>query len=181
MLHEIKVILTVIEYLHMFKALHEKILENNFIIVQKKDLIWREKDSESFYAEHKGDVSLSYILQRKIQNVFMIVSWRWSFSHMLHVYTQHIAACTRIPVLFHSVQLACTVPDYPSHNPAMIHPKLNHQAFLPAAELLPHFDDNDVCGAIVQVYTPAKSQSTYSCLCFVGRFFYQRLVEFMSR
>ncbi|KAK3542123.1 hypothetical protein QTP86_016480 [Hemibagrus guttatus] len=34
-------------------ALHQKILENNFIIVRKKDLVWRRTDSERFYAEHK--------------------------------------------------------------------------------------------------------------------------------
>ncbi|XP_076873025.1 nucleoside diphosphate kinase 6 isoform X2 [Brachyhypopomus gauderio] len=36
------------------EALHQKILENNFIIVRKKDLMWRRNDSERFYAEHKG-------------------------------------------------------------------------------------------------------------------------------
>ncbi|XP_027005855.2 nucleoside diphosphate kinase 6 [Tachysurus fulvidraco] len=36
----------------ILEALHQKILENNFIIVRKKDLIWRRSDSERFYAEH---------------------------------------------------------------------------------------------------------------------------------
>ncbi|XP_062857409.1 nucleoside diphosphate kinase 6 [Trichomycterus rosablanca] len=38
----------------IMEALHQKILENNFIIVRKKDLIWRKNDSERFYAEHEG-------------------------------------------------------------------------------------------------------------------------------
>ncbi|KAJ0060845.1 hypothetical protein NL108_001697, partial [Boleophthalmus pectinirostris] len=35
-------------------TLHEKILENNFIIVRRKDLIWKKENSEMFYAEHSG-------------------------------------------------------------------------------------------------------------------------------
>ncbi|KAF7690243.1 nucleoside diphosphate kinase 6 [Silurus meridionalis] len=38
----------------LLEALHRKILENNFIIVRRKDLIWKRSDSERFYAEHKG-------------------------------------------------------------------------------------------------------------------------------
>lgn len=36
-----------------FQALHQKILQN-FIIVRKKDLMWKTEDSEKFYAEHAG-------------------------------------------------------------------------------------------------------------------------------
>ncbi|XP_022624867.1 nucleoside diphosphate kinase 6 [Seriola dumerili] len=38
----------------MLEALHQRILENNFIIVRCKDLAWRRQDSERFYAEHSG-------------------------------------------------------------------------------------------------------------------------------
>ncbi|KAL7888196.1 hypothetical protein AOLI_G00031700 [Acnodon oligacanthus] len=38
----------------ILEALHQKILENNFVIVRKKDLMWRRSDSERFYAEHEG-------------------------------------------------------------------------------------------------------------------------------
>ncbi|XP_028295764.1 nucleoside diphosphate kinase 6 isoform X1 [Gouania willdenowi] len=38
----------------MVQALHQKILENNFLIVRCKDLVWRRADSERFYAEHAG-------------------------------------------------------------------------------------------------------------------------------
>ncbi|KAM4528963.1 nucleoside diphosphate kinase 6 isoform 1-T2 [Fundulus diaphanus] len=34
------------------EALHQTILENNFVIVRRKDLVWRRQDSERFYAEH---------------------------------------------------------------------------------------------------------------------------------
>lgn len=37
----------------ILEALHEKIVEN-FIIIRKKDLMWRREDSERFYAEHAG-------------------------------------------------------------------------------------------------------------------------------
>uniref|UniRef100_A0A8C2KHI3 Nucleoside diphosphate kinase n=1 Tax=Cyprinus carpio TaxID=7962 RepID=A0A8C2KHI3_CYPCA len=37
----------------ILEALHQKILQN-FIIVRKKDLMWRTEDSERFYAEHAG-------------------------------------------------------------------------------------------------------------------------------
>ncbi|KAF4099397.1 nucleoside diphosphate kinase 6 [Onychostoma macrolepis] len=37
----------------ILEALHQKILEN-FIIVRKKDLMWRTEESEKFYAEHAG-------------------------------------------------------------------------------------------------------------------------------
>uniref|UniRef100_A0A3B1JPL4 Nucleoside diphosphate kinase n=1 Tax=Astyanax mexicanus TaxID=7994 RepID=A0A3B1JPL4_ASTMX len=38
----------------ILEALHQRILENDFLIVRKKDLIWRIGDSERFYAEHEG-------------------------------------------------------------------------------------------------------------------------------
>ncbi|XP_066565683.1 nucleoside diphosphate kinase 6 [Amia ocellicauda] len=38
----------------ILEALHHKILENHFTIVQCRDLVWRREDSESFYAEHAG-------------------------------------------------------------------------------------------------------------------------------
>ncbi|XP_051511398.1 nucleoside diphosphate kinase 6-like isoform X1 [Myxocyprinus asiaticus] len=37
----------------ILEALHQKILEN-FIIIRKRDLVWRREDSEKFYAEHAG-------------------------------------------------------------------------------------------------------------------------------
>ncbi|KAL0967086.1 hypothetical protein UPYG_G00247650 [Umbra pygmaea] len=36
------------------EALQQKILENNFIIVMSKRLVWRRQDSEKFYSEHAG-------------------------------------------------------------------------------------------------------------------------------
>ncbi|XP_043915355.1 nucleoside diphosphate kinase 6 isoform X2 [Protopterus annectens] len=36
------------------EAIHQKILENRFIIVRSKDIFWTRKESESFYSEHKG-------------------------------------------------------------------------------------------------------------------------------
>lgn len=36
----------------MLEALHQRILDNNFVIVRCKDLVWRKQDSERFYAEH---------------------------------------------------------------------------------------------------------------------------------
>ncbi|KAM6915207.1 nucleoside diphosphate kinase 6 [Xenentodon cancila] len=38
----------------IMEALHQRILDNNFIIVRCKDLVWRRQDSEMFYAEHSG-------------------------------------------------------------------------------------------------------------------------------
>ncbi|XP_042157025.1 nucleoside diphosphate kinase 6 isoform X2 [Oncorhynchus tshawytscha] len=38
----------------ILEALHQRILENNFIIVRSKDLVWRRQDSEKFYSEHAG-------------------------------------------------------------------------------------------------------------------------------
>lgn len=38
----------------ILEALHGKILENNFLIVRCKDLVWKKEDSEQFYAEHSG-------------------------------------------------------------------------------------------------------------------------------
>ncbi|XP_010899796.1 nucleoside diphosphate kinase 6 [Esox lucius] len=36
------------------EALQQRILENNFIIVRSKDIVWRRQDSEKFYSEHAG-------------------------------------------------------------------------------------------------------------------------------
>ncbi|XP_061602537.1 nucleoside diphosphate kinase 6 [Cololabis saira] len=36
----------------ILQTLHQRILDNNFIIVRCKDLVFRRQDSESFYAEH---------------------------------------------------------------------------------------------------------------------------------
>ncbi|XP_028652788.2 nucleoside diphosphate kinase 6 [Erpetoichthys calabaricus] len=36
------------------EAIHQKILDQQFIVVRSKELIWRRDDSERFYAEHKG-------------------------------------------------------------------------------------------------------------------------------
>ncbi|XP_008288552.1 nucleoside diphosphate kinase 6 [Stegastes partitus] len=36
----------------MLEALHQRILDNKFVIVRCKDLVWRRQDSERFYAEH---------------------------------------------------------------------------------------------------------------------------------
>lgn len=41
------------------QALHQRILDNSFVIVRCKDLVWRKQDSERFYAEHSGVFSLS--------------------------------------------------------------------------------------------------------------------------
>lgn len=38
----------------IFQALHQKILDSDFIIVRCKDLAWERQDSEKFYAEHSG-------------------------------------------------------------------------------------------------------------------------------
>ncbi|XP_061889824.1 nucleoside diphosphate kinase 6 isoform X1 [Entelurus aequoreus] len=38
----------------IMEALHQSILDNNFVIVRRKDLVWRRADSERFYAEHSG-------------------------------------------------------------------------------------------------------------------------------
>ncbi|XP_026175323.1 nucleoside diphosphate kinase 6 [Mastacembelus armatus] len=38
----------------MLEALHQTILENNFVIVRCKDLVWRRQDSQKFYSEHSG-------------------------------------------------------------------------------------------------------------------------------
>ncbi|XP_077367437.1 nucleoside diphosphate kinase 6 isoform X2 [Festucalex cinctus] len=38
----------------MLEALHQSILDNHFVIVRCKDLVWRRHDSERFYAEHSG-------------------------------------------------------------------------------------------------------------------------------
>ncbi|XP_061609002.1 nucleoside diphosphate kinase 6 [Phyllopteryx taeniolatus] len=36
----------------MLEALHQSILDNHFIVVRCKDLVWRRQDCERFYAEH---------------------------------------------------------------------------------------------------------------------------------
>ncbi|XP_028997595.1 nucleoside diphosphate kinase 6 isoform X2 [Betta splendens] len=36
----------------MLQTLHQTILDNHFVIVRCKDLVWRRQDSERFYAEH---------------------------------------------------------------------------------------------------------------------------------
>ncbi|XP_053318882.1 nucleoside diphosphate kinase 6 isoform X2 [Spea bombifrons] len=36
------------------EAVHQRILNNNFIIVRSKELQWRAADSQKFYCEHKG-------------------------------------------------------------------------------------------------------------------------------
>ncbi|XP_040016712.1 nucleoside diphosphate kinase 6 [Gasterosteus aculeatus] len=36
----------------MSQALHQRILDNKFLIVKCRDLAWRRRDSERFYAEH---------------------------------------------------------------------------------------------------------------------------------
>uniref|UniRef100_A0A3Q3XDD4 Nucleoside diphosphate kinase n=1 Tax=Mola mola TaxID=94237 RepID=A0A3Q3XDD4_MOLML len=38
----------------MLEALHQRILDDNFVIVRCKDLVWKRQDSERFYAEHSG-------------------------------------------------------------------------------------------------------------------------------
>lgn len=37
-----------------FQAIHQTILDNNFVIVRSKDLVWKRQDSERFYVEHSG-------------------------------------------------------------------------------------------------------------------------------
>ncbi|KAM9356358.1 nucleoside diphosphate kinase 6 isoform 2-T2 [Pholidichthys leucotaenia] len=38
----------------ILEALHQRILDNNFVIVRCRNLVWRRQDSERFYAEHSG-------------------------------------------------------------------------------------------------------------------------------
>ncbi|XP_010733560.1 nucleoside diphosphate kinase 6 [Larimichthys crocea] len=38
----------------MLEALHQRILDNNFVIVRRKDLAWTREDSQRFYSEHSG-------------------------------------------------------------------------------------------------------------------------------
>ncbi|XP_019751756.1 nucleoside diphosphate kinase 6 isoform X1 [Hippocampus comes] len=38
----------------MLEALHQIILDNQFVIVRRKDVVWRRQESEKFYAEHSG-------------------------------------------------------------------------------------------------------------------------------
>ncbi|XP_013874923.1 nucleoside diphosphate kinase 6 [Austrofundulus limnaeus] len=38
----------------ILQELHKAILDNKFMIVRCKDLVWRRSDSERFYAEHSG-------------------------------------------------------------------------------------------------------------------------------
>ncbi|KAG2467662.1 NDK6 kinase, partial [Polypterus senegalus] len=37
-------------------AIHQKILDQQFVVVRSKELIWRKEDSERFYAEHKDSL-----------------------------------------------------------------------------------------------------------------------------
>ncbi|XP_051952396.1 nucleoside diphosphate kinase 6-like [Xyrauchen texanus] len=46
----------------ILETLHQKILEN-FFIIRKNDLVWRREDSENFYAEHAG----CYFYQRLVE------------------------------------------------------------------------------------------------------------------
>ncbi|KAG5846342.1 hypothetical protein ANANG_G00113920 [Anguilla anguilla] len=57
----------------VLEALHEKILENNFIIVKAKETVWRRQDSERFYAEHKG----RFFYQRLVE--FMSSGPMWAY------------------------------------------------------------------------------------------------------
>lgn len=41
-------------FVFLFQALHQRILDNKFLIVKCRDLAWRRRDSERFYAEHSG-------------------------------------------------------------------------------------------------------------------------------
>ncbi|TMS12028.1 Nucleoside diphosphate kinase 6 [Larimichthys crocea] len=34
----------------MLEALHQRILDNNFVIVRRKDLAWTREDSQRFYS-----------------------------------------------------------------------------------------------------------------------------------
>ncbi|XP_041660716.1 nucleoside diphosphate kinase 6 [Cheilinus undulatus] len=38
----------------MLEALHQRILDDNFLIVRCREIVWRRQDSERFYAEHSG-------------------------------------------------------------------------------------------------------------------------------
>nr|XP_023655885.1 nucleoside diphosphate kinase 6 isoform X1 [Paramormyrops kingsleyae]XP_023655892.1 nucleoside diphosphate kinase 6 isoform X1 [Paramormyrops kingsleyae]XP_023655902.1 nucleoside diphosphate kinase 6 isoform X1 [Paramormyrops kingsleyae]XP_023655905.1 nucleoside diphosphate kinase 6 isoform X1 [Paramormyrops kingsleyae] len=38
----------------ILEALHQKILENNFIVIRSRELVWKRQESERFYAEHAG-------------------------------------------------------------------------------------------------------------------------------
>lgn len=38
----------------VMQALHQIILDNQFVIVRRKDVVWRRQESERFYAEHSG-------------------------------------------------------------------------------------------------------------------------------
>ncbi|XP_049613956.1 nucleoside diphosphate kinase 6 isoform X1 [Syngnathus scovelli] len=38
----------------MLEALHQSILDNHFVIVRRKDLVWKRQNSEKFYSEHSG-------------------------------------------------------------------------------------------------------------------------------
>ncbi|XP_016415951.1 nucleoside diphosphate kinase 6-like [Sinocyclocheilus rhinocerous] len=59
----------------ILEALHQKILEN-FIIVRKKDLMWRTEDSEKFYAEHAG----RFFYQRLVEFMSRIVDIQYIYS-----------------------------------------------------------------------------------------------------
>ncbi|XP_063301560.1 nucleoside diphosphate kinase 6 isoform X2 [Pelobates fuscus] len=36
------------------EAVHQKILDNSFLIIRRKELEWKAADSQKFYCEHKG-------------------------------------------------------------------------------------------------------------------------------
>ncbi|XP_067412899.1 nucleoside diphosphate kinase 6 isoform X2 [Emydura macquarii macquarii] len=38
----------------VLEAVHETILNNQFLIVRTKELVWRREDSQRFYQEHSG-------------------------------------------------------------------------------------------------------------------------------
>ncbi|CDQ89314.1 unnamed protein product [Oncorhynchus mykiss] len=75
----------------ILEALHQRILENNFIIVRSKDLVWRRQDSEKFYSEHAGKVldgstvKLERIVMGSIRNMQVhFISYIW-FYHRKHI------------------------------------------------------------------------------------------------
>ncbi|KAJ8271035.1 hypothetical protein GJAV_G00122040 [Gymnothorax javanicus] len=57
----------------MLEALHQKILENKFIIVKSKEIVWSRQHSERFYAEHKG----RFFYQRLVE--FMSSGPMWAY------------------------------------------------------------------------------------------------------
>uniref|UniRef100_A0A3Q1GR86 Uncharacterized protein n=1 Tax=Acanthochromis polyacanthus TaxID=80966 RepID=A0A3Q1GR86_9TELE len=47
------------------------ILDNNFVVVRCKDLVWRKQDSERFYAEHSGIEFVQKIIVRNKINMII--------------------------------------------------------------------------------------------------------------